>query len=163
MQEEQEKEKISIRKYIAEDAQDLANIYYNTIHLINIRDYNQQQVDVWAPETSKEIARWLKKFERTNPFVAIINNKVVGFAEFEPNGHIDCFYCHHEWIGHGVGSALMKAIDEAAYQQGIKHIFAEVSITAKPFFDRCGFATVTQQTVEIKGVFLTNYKMEKLI
>lgn len=163
MQEEPHKEKVFIRKYNVGDAQELANIFYNTIHLVNIRDYNQQQVDVWAPETSKEAAGWLKKFERTNPFVAFINNQVVGFAEFEPDGHIDCFYCHHEWIGHGVGSALMKAIDEAAYQQGIKHIFAEVSITAKPFFDRCGFKTVTQQTVEIKGVFLTNYKMEKFI
>ncbi len=31
---------------------------------------------------------------------------IVGFAEFEPNGHIDCFYCHHEWIGYGIGHAL---------------------------------------------------------
>ncbi|KAF3361798.1 putative N-acetyltransferase YafP [Chlamydiales bacterium STE3] len=163
MQEKQRKEKILIRKYIVEDAQDLANIYYNTIHLVNVRDYNQQQINVWAPETSKETARWLKKFERTSPFVALINHKVVGFAEFEPSGHIDCFYCHHEWIGYGVGSALMEAIYASAAQQGIKSIFAEVSITAKPFFDRCRFTTVTQQTIERKGIFLTNYKMEKFI
>lgn len=163
MQEKSHKEKILIRKYIVEDAQDLANIYYNTIHKINIRDYNQQQVDVWAPKTSKEITGWLKKFERTNPFVAVVNNTVIGFAEFESNGYIDCFYCHHEWIGCGVGAALMQAIYESAAQQGIKRIFTEVSITAKPFFDKCGFTTVTQQTVERKGVFLTNYKMEKFI
>lgn len=36
--------------------------------------------------------------------------QIVGFAEFEPNGHIDCFYCHHEWIGKGIISALMKEI-----------------------------------------------------
>lgn len=163
MREKPHKEKILIRKYIVEDAQSLANIYYNTIHQVNIRDYTQQQVDVWAPETSKDITGWLKKFERTNPFVAMVNNTVVGFAEFEPNGHIDCFYCHHEWIGRGVGSALMEAIYASAVQQGIKRIFAEVSITAKPFFDRCGFATVVQQSIERKGVFLTNYKMEKFV
>ena len=159
----QKSSQITVRKYFIEDAQDLANIYYNTIHLINIRDYNQQQVDVWAPETSKEIGGWLKKFEKTNPFVAVVKNKIVGFAEFEPNGHIDCFYCHHEWIGRGVGSALMNAIEETAIQQGIKHIFVEVSITAKPFFNKCGFITLTQQTIERKGIFLTNYKMEKFI
>jgi putative acetyltransferase len=163
MQEERRKEKILIRKYRVEDAEDLANIYYNTIHLVNIRDYNQQQVDVWASETSKEAAEWLKKFEITNPFVAVINNKVVGFAEFEPSGHIDCFYCHHEWIGCGIGWALMEAIYASAAQQGIERIFAEVSITAKPFFDRCGFNTVTEQTVERKGILLTNYKMEKFV
>lgn len=163
MQKDYRKEKIFIRKYAIEDAQSLVNIYYNTIHRVNIRDYNQQQIDVWAPETSKEIAGWLKKFERTDPFIAIANDTIVGFAEFEPNGHIDCFYCHHDWIGRGVGTALMEAIYSSAVQQGIKHIFAEVSITAKPFFDRCGFATVTQQTIERRGVFLTNYKMEKFI
>jgi putative acetyltransferase len=136
MHEKIHKAKIFIRKYIVEDAQSLANIYYITIHRINIRDYTQQQVDVWAPETSRDTTGWLKKFERTNPFVAIVNDTIVGFAEFEPNGHIDCFYCHHEWIGCGVGSALMKAIYASAAQQSIKYICAEVSITAKPFFDR---------------------------
>jgi hypothetical protein len=37
MREKPSKEKSSS---IVEDAQELANIYYNTIHLINIRDYN---------------------------------------------------------------------------------------------------------------------------
>lgn len=65
MQKKLYKEKI-IRKYVVEDVQSLANIYYNTIHQINSRDYNQQQVDVWAPETSKEVARWLKKAKILN-------------------------------------------------------------------------------------------------
>lgn len=44
--------KIIIRNYRPEDAQDLANIFYNTIHRINIQDYTQEQIAVWAPETS---------------------------------------------------------------------------------------------------------------
>jgi putative acetyltransferase len=83
--------KIIIREYKAEDAQDLANIYYNTIHKVNIQDYTQEQVNVWAPETSLEATGWMKKFERTKPLVAILNDTVVGFAEFELDGHIDCF------------------------------------------------------------------------
>jgi putative acetyltransferase len=74
-----------------EDTQSLAAIHYNPIHRINIRDCNQQQVDVWATLTSKEVTGWLKKFERQNPFVAIADNLIVGFAEFEPNAPIDCF------------------------------------------------------------------------
>ncbi|WP_075882698.1 GNAT family N-acetyltransferase [Candidatus Protochlamydia sp. W-9] len=62
-----------------------------------------------APESSLEEG-WKKKFLRTNPIVAVIEDKVVGFAEFEPDGHIDYFYCHPEWIGKGVGSALMNEI-----------------------------------------------------
>lgn len=155
------KQKIEIRQYLPSDAQDLANIYYNTIHKINIEHYNEEQVDVWAPKTSLDGEKWKQKFERTKPLVAIAGSVIVGFAEFEPDGHIDCFYCHHEWVGRGVGSAIMKAINEKAALLGITRIFAEVSITAKPFFEKCGFGVIAEQAVIMNGISLTNYKMEK--
>ena len=82
------KSRISVRDYRPEDAQALAEIYFNTIHRINIKDYTQEQVDVWAPESSLEEEGWKKKFLRTNPIIAVVGDKIVGFAEFEPNGLI---------------------------------------------------------------------------
>ncbi len=156
-------QKITIRRYRPADVQELANMYYFTIHKVNIQHYTQEQVAVWAPKTSLSTEKWEKKFERTNPFVAIVGEHIVGFAEFEPDGHIDCFYTHHNWIKKGVGSALMNAIYKEATHKGISRIFAEVSITAKPFFEKHGFSTVKEQTVSKNGVKLVNYKMEKLI
>ncbi len=153
--------KIIIREYKPEDVQDLANIYYNTIHKVNIRDYTEEQLNVWAPDTSLEKSRWAEKLERTRPFVAIIEDTIVGFAEFESDGHIDCFYCHHEWIGYGIGSALMNAINKKAREQKNQRIYAEVSITARPFFEKQGFLVINEQTVLLKGIELTNFKMEK--
>lgn len=40
-------------------------------------------------------------------------------------------------------------------------IEADVSITAKQFFERKGFEVVQQQTVVRQGVELTNFKMKK--
>ena len=151
---------ISIRKYCPEDVQALANIYYNTIHQINIQHYSEEQVDVWAPKSSLETDGWAKKFSRTKPFVAVIGDEIYGFAEFEPSGYIDCFYCHHNWIGRGVGKALMKAILQRARELKVDRLFSEVSITAKPFFESQGFTVITEQTVVKKGVGLINYKME---
>lgn len=163
MKDEMKITKIKIRRYIPEDVQELANIYYSTIHKINIQDYSQEQVDVWAPQTSLNAEKWAKKFELTNPFVATIDDQIVGFAEFEPSGHIDCFYCHHEWIQKGVGTALMNAIYEEASHKQISRIFAEVSTTAKPFFERQGFKTLKKQIVIKSGVELVNYIMEKIM
>lgn len=158
------KKEISIRDYHSGDVQALANIFYNTIHRINIQHYTEKQVDVWAPKSSVENTEgWAKKFARTNPIIATIGDEIVGFAEFEPNGHIDCFYCHHEWIGKGVGSALMKEILQRAKNNHIPLIFSEVSITAKPFFEKWGFRILTQQTIVRKGVELTNFKMERIV
>lgn len=154
---------ILVREYKTEDAPYLVKIYYNTIHKINIRDYTEEQVNVWAPETSLEVNGWTEKFERIKPFVAVIDNVIVGFAEFESNGHIDCFYCHHEWIGYGIGSALMNAIDTKAKQQKIERIYVEVSITARSFFEKHGFKLKEEQKVFLKGIGLTNFKMEKIL
>lgn len=156
-----EKKKIVIRAYKSSDAQDLAKIYYNTIHEVNVKDYSEIQLDAWAPKSSIEAESWLKKFAKTNPLVAVVDETLVGFAEFEPNGHIDCFYCHHEWIGFGVGTALMNAIHEIACKHKISKIFAEVSITARPFFEKHGFTVTEKQKVSIKGIELINFKMEK--
>ncbi len=154
---------IIVRSYDEQDTVELAKIYYYTIHNINCRDYTKEQLDVWAPKTSLLPEGWLKKFQRTKPFVATANGKVVGFAEFERNGHIDCFYCHHDWIGKGVGLALLKVINKKAVEYKLDKIFAEVSITAKSFFEKNGFKVKREQEVERKGVKLVNFQMEKRI
>ena len=59
-------QKIIVRNYKPEDSQALADIYYNTIHQINIKHYTEEQVNVWAPETSLEAGGWAKNFEKQN-------------------------------------------------------------------------------------------------
>lgn len=153
---------IQIRRYQDEDAEFLSKIYYHTIHTINAKDYTKEQIDAWAPWSSVEdYSGWKQKLEKIKPYVAMINDTIVGFAEFEPNGHIDCFYVHHEFQDCGVGSALMAEIEKEVINKSIARIYAEVSITAKPFFERKGFNVVKQQSVTIRGVKLTNYIMEK--
>ena len=53
--------KITIRQYDYSDAQDLANIYYYTIHNINSKDYSEEQINAWAPSSSLEKNRVERK------------------------------------------------------------------------------------------------------
>ncbi|MBN9230901.1 MAG: GNAT family N-acetyltransferase [Legionella sp.] len=39
-----------------------------------------------------------------------MDNTIVGFTEFESNGHIDYFYVHHEYLGCGIGSSIMAEV-----------------------------------------------------
>ncbi len=57
----------------------------------------------------------------------------------------------------------MESVYEIAIQKEIKRIFAEVSITARPFFEKQGFTVAEEQTVVLRGVKLINYKMEKYL
>lgn len=155
--------KITIRSYSETDAPYLTAIYFHTIHTINARDYSPKQLDAWAPISTLETDGWMRKWQSVPPIVALADDKIVGFAEFEDNGHIDCFYCHHDYQGLGVGTALMKEIEAIAQKNKIHHLFADVSITARPFFEAKGFKVKSQQSVVIRDVELTNFLMEKIL
>ena len=105
----------------------------------------------------------MRKWQKLIPIVATIDNKIVGFAELESNGHIDCFYCHHEYQGCGVGSALLNEVENSARKNKLNKLFAEVSITARPFFEAKGFTVKKQQAVVFREVEFTNFLMEKLL
>ena len=150
---------IKIRKYNTKDLYDIAHIYFDTIHIINARDYTTEQINAWVPYRNN-YEKWSEKLDKTQPLIATINDKVVGFAEFEKNGHIDCFYVHYEFQRRGIGSALINEIKNIAINLPINKIYAEVSITAKDFFIKMGFNIVKEQTVIIGKVELRNFVME---
>lgn len=111
---------ITIRFYIEVNAAFLVAIYFHTIHKINAKDYSPLQLNAWAPSSSLETEGWMRKWQKLSPIVAVINDKIVGFTEFEESGHIDCFYCHHDYQGCGVGSALMRAVEDRAKKNKIE-------------------------------------------
>ncbi len=89
------------------------------------------------------------------------NDAPLGFIELERNGHIDCFYCHPDWIGQGIGARLYQAAFEQAQALGIQALQVEASEAARGFFLHRGFQGIRRQEVERHGVTLHNYVMTK--
>jgi putative acetyltransferase len=65
------------------------------------------------------------------------------------------------YVGRGVGSRLLVAVEGEARKTGLERIHTEASITARPFFVRWGFRVVREQVVERRGVGMTNFVTEK--
>ncbi|MFD2207654.1 GNAT family N-acetyltransferase [Kiloniella antarctica] len=151
-----------IRDHTLKDSATLLKLFHDTVHNINIKDYTQTQIDAWAPDNF-DLTRWESRTRNYKIFVAEDNKGIAGFAELDIDGHIDCFYVHHERQGQGVGKLLIEHVEKEALRQNFSRIFAEVSITAKPFFERSGFIVLTEQQAEIRGQKLTNFRMEKLL
>jgi putative acetyltransferase len=60
-----------------------------------------------------------------------------------------------------VGRAILAGLEAEAQRLGLRRLDLEASITAKPFFEACGWRTLAQQQVERRGQLLTNFRMEK--
>jgi putative acetyltransferase len=149
-----------VREFIITDTQQILQLFYDTVHRINIRNYSQKQVDAWAPK-HVDVQKWIERMQDRMTYVAEENGKIIGFAELERNGHIGCFYAHADHQNMGVGTALFNQIQVIAENLELPKLFVEVSITAKPFFERMGFSTIATEEIELRGQKLFANVMEK--
>lgn len=159
---------ISIRLFQPQDATQIAQLFHDTVRTINLQDYSLNQVKAWAPD-DLYFRDWIKICANRFTYVAenVLENVapkqgiIVGFAELEIDGHIDCFYVHKDYQGRGVGSSLYQAIESQARELGCSHLYTEASITAKPFFQNKGFTLEQEQQVTVRGEVFKNYRMVK--
>lgn len=151
-----------VRRYKLDDTDQIIVLFYNTVHKVNSKDYTQEQVNAWAP---KEVdrKRWENNLTNKITFVAEEGAQILGFAQLEENGHIDCFYCHHNFQQQGVGTLLYEQIESKARWLNLARLFTEASITAKPFFQSKGFKIIHKQAVMRRGVTLVNFQMHKYL
>jgi N-acetylglutamate synthase-like GNAT family acetyltransferase len=149
-----------IRDYNRSDTPAIARLFYDTVHFVNRKDYSAQQIDAWAPIVP-DVQEWHSRMSRRCTLVAEQHGQIIAFAELECDGHLDMFYCQKDIVRRGIGRSLYAAVELRAIGLGLKRIFVEASITARPFFERCGFSTLAEQTVARNGVALSNFRMEK--
>ena len=135
---------MKIRLFKTQDADSIAQLFHDTVHAVNGRDYSSSQVKAWAPD-NLQFRDWAAVCSSRFTFVADDEGAIAGFAELEPNGHIDCFYCHKNYQRCGVGRQLYEAIKAKAIELSLNRLFVEASITAKPFFERMRFLVVQEQ------------------
>ena len=149
-----------VRTHRNGDIPEISRLYYDTIHRINSKDYTPEQLDAWAPAIP-EPSFWRERFKKYHVYVAEADARIVGFTELDTMGHIDCFFVHHEWQRQGVGALLMDRIVDTAKDEGTPRLFAEVSITAMPFFRRQGFVVVRENEAVRRNVKLKQFAMER--
>lgn len=146
-----------IRKYKEKDCEDLAKLFYDTVHCVNCKDYTPKQLNVWA--TGKvDIAKWKNSFLEHESFVAIEKNKIVGFGDIDNTGYLDRLYVHKDMQGKGIATALCEKLENSVCAQ---KVMTHASITAKSFFEKRGYVVIKEQRVLREGIALTNYIMEK--
>lgn len=146
-----------IRKYYSEDCKELTELFYETIHNVNIKDYTKEQVDVWATG-HEDLQKWDKIMTESCAVVAVENDRIIGFGNMEQSGYLDRLYVHKDYQGRGVATAICDELEGKSHAPGF---VTHASITAKTFFEKRGYQAVKEQQVLRQGVYLTNYVMEK--
>lgn len=149
-----------IRNYMKGDSQETAKLFYNTVHVINKRDYTDAQIKVWAPE-NRDLKKWNESFSGRKAIVAVEENHIVGFCDITDSGYLDRLYVHSEFQGKGAGKALCREAEKYAADRGNETVEVYGSITAKPFFESLGYSVIRDNEVIRDGISLKNFYMKK--
>ena len=148
---------MTLRDYTKTDCAELAELFYDTVHTVNAKDYTQEQLDAWA--TGKvNLEAWNESFQAHHTVVAEMDGKIVGFGDMDETGYLDRLYVHKDYQRRGVAAAICDAMEQ---RTKAAEFTTHASITARPFFEKRGYTVAREQQVERRGVWLTNFVMKK--
>lgn len=147
---------MTIRKYQSTDCKELTELFYNTVHIVNAKDYTKEQLDVWAPR-QVDLKKWNRSLQEHFSIVAVENDVIVGFGDIDKTGYLDLLFVHSDYQGKGIATAICNQL-EAAVQD---NIIVHASITSRAFFEKRGYKIVKEQQVARQGELFTNFVMIK--
>lgn len=146
-----------LREYNIEDCKEIVDLFYQTVHNINIQDYTKEQVDAWANKNIN-INIWHQSLVKNYCLVAIKNDLIVGFGDINQTGYLDHLYIHKDFQNQGIATKICNKLEK---KFPVSKITTQASITAKPFFLKRGYQVIKEQQIVKNNVILTNYIMEK--
>jgi len=150
-----------IREYKPDDCPLLAQLFYDTVHTVNAKDYTEDQLDAWATG-NVNLDEWNRSFLAHTTLVAVWGGMIAGFADMDKSCYLDRLYVHKDYQGIGIATALVKELERRAIDENAVSFETYASITARPFFEKLGY-TVQAENIAVRGdVFLTNFRMTKV-
>lgn len=149
-----------IRDFIPGEELELRRVFMSSVHELARGFYTPQQLDAWAP-VAYDKQEWKNKVATLRPFVAVVEDRVAGYADLQHSGYIDHFFVSGDFPARGIGSALMQHIHGVAARRGLRKLSAHVSLSAEAFFAKHGFLVEERQTVVVAGIPMANSRMSK--
>jgi putative acetyltransferase len=151
---------ITITKGGLDDLSELQQLFVDTISNICETDYDSKQIKAWTSST-ENIRRWQDILTNQFVLVAQVKEIITGFCTLDKGNYVDLLYVHKDYQRKGIAHKLYYDIEQEAKRQLQTELTSDVSKTARVFFEKVGFQVMNEQTVIVKDVELTNYKMTK--
>ncbi|MBS1618623.1 MAG: GNAT family N-acetyltransferase [Bacteroidetes bacterium] len=153
---------ITIQQASLADLDEIRQLFYDTVTMVNAKDYSPQQIAAWSSGYNN-ISKWEMRLTEQYCVTAHTDSKIAGMASLAPSGYLDLMYVHRAYQGQGIASMLLAALERQAAVWQLHEIWADVSITARPFFLGRGYHISTYNEKEIKGEKFQNAVMRRML
>ena len=140
----------------------LIELFFGTVHSVNVGDYTPEQLNTWAPEVINPV-KWMERINNNYLVLAKEGNKIVGFGELTSEGCVDMLYVHKDYLMQKIGQKLLGYTIRKALKLGIDEISVEASVTAMPFFEKSGFDIIKKRVKKLNDRDFIVFRMNKRI
>ncbi len=151
--------KLELRTYEEADLTEIGQLFYDTVHTVNAKDYSKEALDAWASGNIDEV-KWHQSLLSHYSIIAKLNDKIVGFGDVEGN-YLDRLYVHKDYQNRGVGRAIAERLEDYAKQNKETTVTTYASLTARPFFEKRGYLIIEEQQVKRNDALLKRFRMVK--
>lgn len=69
------------------DCKELTELFWNTVHTVNAKDYTKEQLDVWATG-QVDLQKWNQSLQEHFSMVAVDDGVIVGFGDIDETGYM---------------------------------------------------------------------------
>jgi putative acetyltransferase len=151
----------SIRLATTHDNDELGEIVFDAVR--NGRSsYSESQLAAWVPEP-KSGSDWNNRLLSQTIFVAENSDSLLGFMSLAHGDYIDLAFIRPDARGVGMFRMLYNEIESIACRNNVQRLWVHSSLTARPAFLAVGFRVSNEETLDLGGIQLNRFVMEKSI
>jgi putative acetyltransferase len=151
---------VPLRPFLPKDTMALRELFAQSIEELTQEEYDEDQRAAWA-SAALDAAAFSERLAGATTLVVEIDGEYAGFGSLKDNRVIDMLYVHPYSAGHGIGSALLDALERLAKGRNVEVVSVEVSDAALVFFEERGYVAQSRNSVPIGDQWLMNTTMTK--
>lgn len=149
-----------IRFFRPLDAEKLAKLYVQSVKSVTSRYYTAQQLSAWlhSAPTAQDLLNMV-----TSSCCLVMadaqDNEVKGFGTIRRgDGYIQYLYVHPKYAGQGVGSEILKSLENSCVSEMLTSRASERALSC---FQRNGYVVQAKVYFQINSVWIHNYRVVK--
>lgn len=151
---------MNLRPYEESDLREVTQVFVDAVHEGAAQAYSEAQRVAWAPRPP-DLDFWRDRLGRQHTLVADMDSRIAGFIAHDDAGHIDLLFTAPGLVRKGVASALYSHVEKSLAARGVRELYTEASLVARPFFARQGFVVIDEEHVVRNGVEMVRFRMQK--
>ena len=151
---------LALRPYLAADSEILAAIFRDSIDVLAEEDYSEAQRAAWIAAADDE-DEFAAKLTKALTLIATVDGDPIGFASLAENTIIDMIYVSPHAARIGAATLLCDALERLAGARGATKLSADVSDSARDFFEGRNFIATQRNLVPMGDEWLANTSMTK--